>query len=361
MSVTIDLGDAVTIRTRFANASGVLTDPTTISLAYTSPAGVTTTIGQGALTHVSTGIWAYTFVPSAAGAWAYTFTGTGTVVAVDSGFVIVGGSTGPCDAWATIDQLLACNSNLIETSEIVLQQALDGATDLLWRWSGFQYPGICRDSVRPCAQNSEMDGYFEGTWPGSWGFSAGWGDWSWFSGWGSCSCNASVHRSCGCTMLSEIRLGRAPVVAILAVKVDGVTLPTSEYRLDDREWLVSLGDPFPCCQDLTLDDTHQGTFSVSYLWGREAPASGVNACVDLAAEAVKQCTGGDCAVPERVARMDRQGTSLTFISPEQFGKVQGTIRAGIKSVDLFLSSQPTWRPAVIMSPDIDADVRRTGT
>lgn len=273
---------------------------------------------------------------------------------------MAGPTSGPCASWATPADLDACHTSTATNAQKLT--ALAAASDLLWRWSGYRYGGVCEETVRPCAQNSSLLGqYGSRDFPYGWGYS-GW--WAWSPAWGSCVCQANVHRACGCTMLSEVRLGRAPIVAIVNVKVDGVALVAgTDYRVDDYEWLVGLGGrTWPCCQDLSLDDTHQGTWSVDFTWGRLPPPSGVTACLDLAQILINDCLNGSCTIPERAQQIQRQGTTVTLISPERYGRDQlGNMRVGIRSVDLFLSSQPQGRPGLIVSPDIDGDVRRVNT
>lgn len=271
-----------------------------------------------------------------------------------------------CSAWAASSDVSACH----DTSGIaagVITASLNSASDLLWRWSGYKYPGVCSVVVRPCAQNANMDGagssspFYPAGFPNGWGY----GSWSWLPAWGYCSCQSSIHRACGCTMLSEVRLGRAPIVTVNTVKVDGALLVAgTDYRVDDYEWLVRLDsdDFWPCCQDLTLADTQLNTWSVDFTWGRTPPASGLTACVDLAWEIMKACPDGNCAGPDREYIVQRQGTSMTFIAPERYGNDGlGNFRIGLKSVDRFLSAVGTSRPGMLVSPDIDADTRRVNT
>lgn len=268
-------------------------------------------------------------------------------------------TSGVCSAWATIADLDACHTSTATAPQ--KQAALDAASDLLWRWSGYKYPGSCEETVRPCAQNSNLDIGPSRDYAYGWGYS-GW--WSWLPAWGSCLCQANIHRACGCSFLSEIRLGRAPIDTITQVKVDGLVLVNLvDYRVDDFEWLVRLGGlSWPCCQDLSLDDTHQNTWSVAFTWGRPVPASGKTAAVDLAAVLVDDCLNSGCSIPERAQQIQRQGTTVTLISPERYGRDGlGNLRIGIRSVDYFLAAVGTSRPGLIVSPDIDADVRRVAT
>lgn len=270
-------------------------------------------------------------------------------------------TSGPCAAWATVDDLALCHTSTASAGQKTA--ALNAASDLLWRWSGYRYGGVCSETVRPCAQNNGLgDGYdYRDTYDFGFGY-GGW--WNWEPAWGFCSCSASPHRDCGCSYLSEIRLGRVPVVSITTVKVDGVVLVNgTDYRVDDFEYLVRLGgNSWPCCQSLGLDDTHADTFSVAFTWGRAPSAAGVQAAVDLASKIIDDCLAGNCEVPSTASSITRQGTQITLISPERYGRDQfGNVKIGIRSVDYFLSSVPTGRPGLISSPESRAQVRRANT
>jgi hypothetical protein len=194
------------------------------------------------------------------------------------------------------------------------------------------------------------------------GWGAG-GVWNWVSSWGYCSCQANVHRQCGCRLLSEIDLGRFPITRIVSVKQDGGVLAPSAYRVDDYRWLLRVdGSRWPCCQDLTLDSTNINTFEVAFEWGKGPPESGREAAIRLALEFCQAYSNNPCVVPENVQTMLRQGVQTVKIPPTSYGRdVNGNIKTGIHEVDFFLSSVPTGRPGLIASPDRDAKARRTGT
>jgi hypothetical protein len=78
----IDVGDAVPLFVNFTNKAGAPTDPTTVVLTITNPAGVTTT---PATTHPSTGHYEYDLLVTAAGTWDWEWTATGAVAAVERG------------------------------------------------------------------------------------------------------------------------------------------------------------------------------------------------------------------------------------------------------------------------------------
>ena len=261
-----------------------------------------------------------------------------------------------CAAWATNADLTGCHTTSADAATIT--RALAAASDLLWRWSGYRWGGICEETVRPCAQNTYLGEDYA-----DWGGLTSWGGPYWLPAWGYCACQADVHRSCACSLISEVDLGRIPLVSITQVKIDGAVLAAANYRIDDRRWLVRIdGSSWPCCQDLVAADTATNTWSASFTWGAAPPASGVVAAIDLGYELLQACTGGACSLPERVSSVARQGVNMQFISPEQLGNDGlGGIRAGVKSVDLFLSAVVTRPPALVVSPDVDGLVRRVNT
>lgn len=356
---TANVGDAHTFHEHFVDDDGTATDPSAITLTITKPDASTITKTIAQLTHGATGSYEYQQTLDTPGVWSYTWASTGTVISTTPTLYLlvdVGVPVTACAAWATVEELDVCGGLPSTVTEGMKEAALRAASDLLWRWSGFRYPGLCSETVRPCSQNEALPSISE--WQRDY-TSEGWAR----GVWGSCACQASLHRACGCSTLPELRLGRTPLVAILAVKVDGVTLTPTQYRIDDWEWLVRLdGLSWPCCQDLTKSDEFDDTFSVRFVWGRVPPPAGVQACVDLAAELAKACAGGSCKLPDKVSTVARQGVTMQFVTPERLGRdAQGEIRTALRSVDLFLSSVPTGRPAVVSSPDIDAPVRRTST
>lgn len=83
------LSEPVPLKAEFRNVSGVLTDPTSVTLQVRKPSGALLTPTASA---VSTGIWTYV-IPSAvndeAGLWWYSFSGSGAVAAVDQNSFLV--------------------------------------------------------------------------------------------------------------------------------------------------------------------------------------------------------------------------------------------------------------------------------
>ena len=80
------VGDTVTLTNTF-KVAGTATDPTTVSLVVTDPAGTATTYtyAGATITKTSTGLYAKNITASATGIWSYTWTGTGTAADVENG------------------------------------------------------------------------------------------------------------------------------------------------------------------------------------------------------------------------------------------------------------------------------------
>lgn len=266
---------------------------------------------------------------------------------------------GVCSPWATAADLCSpCDDYAISNS--LLTKNLLAASNVLFQLSGMRFPGQCTATVRPNARwrdpRLEPDRRADalGGYGGRGGYGRG----------GFCSCNRSDRT--GCTLLPEITLGAGPIVSIQSVKVDGVTLPTTSYRVDDYRYLIRTdGTGLPCCQDVTLPSSATGTFEVAYTYGRNPPQEGITAAAALACEMVMACEPeliGNCRLPRRTQQIVRQGVSVTLVDPSTFLNEDG--RTGISEVDLFLfahNPNKLRRTATIASPDIGRRARRINT
>lgn len=257
---------------------------------------------------------------------------------------------GTCTQWcSTLDMCSPCDDYAMDA--VLLDDCIDAASDILFELSGRRFAGVCQDTVRPCGRSDATDngrpirGYDYG-------------------GYG-CSCNSS--RRCGCASVSEITLGAYPVNSIVSVKVDGETLDSSTYRIDDNRYLVRLPDAdgtnpgWPCCQDMSLADTEDDTWSVTFTYGSPPPAAGVKAAAELACQLALACQPEDvgrCRLPQRVTQITRQGTTAVLLDPFDF---LDNGKTGIYSVDLFLR---TYNPkglrqrATVINPERSRRVRR---
>ncbi len=155
----------------------------------------------------------------------------------------------------------------------------------------------------------------------------------------TCGCNPT---DCACTYFERIVLA-GPVARIVEVKVDGVVIPSTDYRVDNHRELVPLnGQEWLHCQEMTEPDTEPGTMSVTYVRGAEIDALGAFVAGLLASEYLNACSGAECRLPSSVVSMARQGISY------EFGEsVFPNNKTGMDEVDLWVQS---WNPYNVKSP-----------
>ncbi|WQY99822.1 hypothetical protein [Microbacterium phage MO526] len=220
------------------------------------------------------------------------------------------------------------------------------AIDLLWNWTGRIY-GVCETTVRPCregCQGADPSATFWGRGPrfdpsfprqGSGGTSTG--------GWTPVLIRGE-WKNIGCGCLSacrcEIDGARAlslpgPVQAVTQVRVDGEIVPPSAYRVDNQRLLVRIdGETWPACQDMLAEPTEPDTFEIVYDRGAVVPVGGMIAAGRLACElAAAACDSEDCALPERLQTVTRQGVTVgVSLTGEAWHDT------GIWSIDSWVSS-----------------------
>ena len=239
---------------------------------------------------------------------------------------------GPCDVWPI---LWTCDVSC--ESPAVTARAAQISTEVLWALSGRQF-GLCTVTLRPCRKDCTD---FE-SWPLGWyDVMPGTGLWpmpaliggQWFNlVCGSCGDN------CSCSRISEIEL---PTVVhdIVQVKVDGITLAPTAYRLDNDRFLVRVdGNEWPRCNDLNHDDTEIGTWSVTARYGQDVPEGGAWAMGELACQFIGALNGQDCRLPASVTQLVRQGVTIQMDNVTELLKTGLT---GLYLVDMFIA---TWNP-----------------
>lgn len=266
-----------------------------------------------------------------------------------------------CSSWTDIERIRAgCSDSvsvvLDDLPDDILDEAGLAASHALWELSGRRYPGVCYDTVRPCPRRPgiEADGWREPI-----GYDASWGWWRSSSSW----CGCSEGPECGgcCQAPSQIKLGNRPIIAnSVSVEIDGDSLPSTSWQILDGVWLVRVdGDRWPCCQDFTVEDGDEGTWSVSYAYGRPPPITGIRAATMLARELSLECAGSAlCKLPARVTTVTRQQTTMAILDPMDY-LTKGL--TGLHSVDLFLASERygrSHRMATFVNPDRPRYVRR---
>jgi hypothetical protein len=260
----------------------------------------------------------------------------------------VGGATssGPCD-W-TLDT--GCDPAWAGYSAEVRTRATAFATYILDALTGRQF-SQCPVTVRPCGPTCQLQtnyatypvGAPSPNAPGPWmvPYVAN-------GTWVNCACSGG----CDCAPTCRVDLGR-PVAEITEVKVDGLILDPSAYQMVGQ-WLARTdgGECWTSCQDPSVPDSEEGTFSVTYRPGRALPVAGQIAAGMLASEFAKACNGAACGLPAQVASLSRQGVDVEFVDPTT---VFENGRTGIHEVDLFIQAvNPSGltRRARVMSPDV---------
>lgn len=232
-------------------------------------------------------------------------------------------------AWATPADVKAQPGCVGYTGDPgLLLDEIEAASDALFVRSGRQFSSRIV-TLRPCADPCAPG------WHRSWGTTT-----SRAPGW-CLGCSSSSACSCG-PGPARLDLGLGPLQNVVQVRVDGdVLVAGTDYRVDERTWLVRLGDEvWPATQDLTLAASEDRTFEVTALVGEPVPRLGVLAAAELACELYRLGTDG-CRLDPRVVSVQRQGLSFEVV-----GLVDALERGslGLPLVDLFLS---TYNPAKI--------------
>lgn len=240
-----------------------------------------------------------------------------------------------CQPWMTSADVLACGCPNTE-DPIELQRWIDTATETIYLLSGAQYGGECEEVYRPPVN-------CVGSWPGT-GYPsyptlvAG----AWY--------NVAGCGVCPSGLLLPFDYPRE----VTQVKVDGVVVPSTAWRLDGRFFYLGAPHHWPHNQDLGLADTEPGTFSITVLYGLDPTAALRQAAIDLAAEIGKGCSGAPCALPARVTSIVKQGVSISLGVAEE---LLAAGKTGLASVDGVLAAfNPTSirHRARFISPDVAA-------
>jgi hypothetical protein len=232
-----------------------------------------------------------------------------------------------CGPWLEAGAVTRCDNTSAD-----MPRAIEVASHLMYTATGRQWPGLCTDTIRPCAAGAggQMLDY-----PPSVGGARA-------VGWRACGCAGDVV-SCGCTVHDAIPLPGQPVSQVLAVMVDGVALDvtpgTGDVRIvsrHGRDVLVrSDGRSWPCCQNLALPATEPGTFQVGYSYGVLPPPPGVLAAEVMACELVAGWCGGECRLPQRLTQITYEGATVAALDPFAFIE-QG--RFGIVEIDYVIGT-----------------------
>lgn len=215
-------------------------------------------------------------------------------------------------------------------------RAASWATGILDSLTGHRF-AQCPVRLRPCGTRC---GWYGGylTYPvGSPSASGASGAWMTpYVGSGGLWRNCTCAGACTCRATCEAYMPY-PVAEIVDIKVDGIVLDPSAYRLDNGRIIVRTdGACFPECQNLDLFDSEVGTWSVTLRPGETLPAIGSLAAGELACEYAKLCSGSaDCSLPQQLASMTRNGIEVQVSDPQILLDAGLT---GLPNVDLFIRS-----------------------
>lgn len=234
---------------------------------------------------------------------------------------------GPCENWPVY---WTCDVSTY--SPELTGYAVSAATRILWSLSGRRF-GLCTTTLRPCAEDCRTGGDYP--FFGSWEWQTGYAMPAW-DAYRLPYCSGSCSGGCSCSDLSEIRLP-SPVDSIVEVKMDGTSMVTGSYRLDNNRLLVRTdGSRWPRCNNLGLRDDQPGTWSVTARYGEDVPDSGRLAMGELACEIAKAGSGVDCRLPASVSQLVRQGVTISL---PDWSQALSHGRTGLRLVDLFLAAE----------------------
>lgn len=238
---------------------------------------------------------------------------------------------GPCAPWVPI-----WTCDVSTQTPTVTGYAVEAATEIVWAMSGRQF-GTCTTTLRPCRRDCYDNGWWTryGT-PWAAGYTAP--GWSYGTGWAGfwfdLSCG-SCSGGCSCTEVSEVVLP-APVSQIISVKMDGTPMATGSYRVDNNRLLVRTdGQRWPRCNNLTLDDSHPGTWSVTAAYGQAVPVGGQLAVGEMACQIIRAIDGENCNLPAGLQQLVRQGVTINL---PQVGVLMKEGITGLYLVDTFVAS-----------------------
>lgn len=221
---------------------------------------------------------------------------------------------------------------LTPAEQAVTGTAVAAAADVLYALTG-RHLGTCQLTIRPCRRGACGE---------DWPFLGRWWEMGiyprpvFYQGvWYNIACGSCAN-GCSCSVVEEARMP-VPVASVSQVKVDGVVLDPSAYRVDDWRLLVRTdGGRWPICNDLSKDDTQVGTWSVTLTTGEAVSTLGKMALGELATQFAKLLAddGTGCEIPRPVQQVVRQGVTMNFLDPNM---VFTEGRLGLYLCDLFIS------------------------
>lgn len=213
------------------------------------------------------------------------------------------------------------------------------ASNILWAMSGRKYNGVTTVTERYITsinafryQGASAKNFFPHMVHGS-VYNVPSEDW-----------NDSGYESDGTSSLSRIRLRGKNVLEVYLVRsmYNGQIVNPDNYYVANNSTLVAYkGVPWP-----------PGNLEVTYTYGVRPPTAGRMAARRFAIELIKLWEGDDCALPDRVTSVTRQGVSYTILDNQDFLE---NMRIGVYDIDLFLKTANPAKalaPSKVFSPDV---------
>jgi hypothetical protein len=283
--------------------------------------------------------------------------------------------SGPCSPYVTASELLAVpaivnaiaeNNVSVATARSIAVDAVNAASEILYIRSGRVYTGVCGPvTIRPVARPINQEGRLWLGGGGVLGGGASWGAVSWYQ----MGVGSTINHF-GDSTPPELPLPDYPVLDIVEVKIDGVVIPSNEYRLDDYRTLIRMRPTasstpterwgWPTAQIDDLPDTEEGTFSITYTFGQDPGVMGRLAARKLAEFIALPAFGQTDNYPNRMTNLTRQGVTVQVADAIDLLS-KGSL--GITEVEEWLTTVnpgKNIRQATVWSPDI-AKARRVGS
>lgn len=160
----------------------------------------------------------------------------------------------------------ACDLDEDEHGDIITEFA-DDASDMLYVLSGGRASGRCTRTVWPFRPFSACTRWSFGGWDRGvyGGYRESWVDYD---------------------SIDSIPL-MGPETSIEEITIDGLALDPSEYGLLDGYKLFRRSGLWPSANDITKDDSEEGTFTITYSFGRTPNLSWKRAAIELICQMVK--------------------------------------------------------------------------
>lgn len=226
------------------------------------------------------------------------------------------------------------------------QEACEVASYLLWAMSGRKYTGttIVTERYTCVLRNNRMGPSTKTNSPVLFGgdvYNIPSGDYDEYS----------ELTADGLSPDARIRLRGRPVTKVISMrnKVGTIIDPSKYYLVDHSTIHVAAGTPWtPCNTEIT------------YEYGVPVPVAGRMAARTMALEFAKLWAGDDdCALPQRITSVSRQGISYTILDNQEF---IDELRTGLYAVDLFLKTvnpDNARRKSKVFTPDVPRARRYT--